>query len=93
MGPDQSLDLRMRAVLKPSGGIGGTLGRLAGGGRLQIPFFVRGTASDPKFLPDVQGATGGLLRSAILANGAKEGQADIAKEAGTISRDLLQKKK
>ena len=33
-----------------------------------IPFFVQGTTSDPKFLPDVKGMAGGLLQNALGGN-------------------------
>ena len=36
-----------------------------------IPFFIQGTTSDPKFLPDVKGMAGSLLNGAI---GGKPGQ-------------------
>ena len=37
-----------------------------------IPFTISGTTSDPKFLPDVKGMAGSLMKGAL--NGAKPGQ-------------------
>ena len=39
------------------------LSKLAGlsGKGASIPFFVTGTSSDPKFMPDVKGMVGGVL--------------------------------
>jgi hypothetical protein len=34
---------------------------VAGGGKGGIPFFIQGTASDPKFVPDVKGMVTGRL--------------------------------
>ncbi len=89
---DQSLDFTMKAMLKPSGGIGAGLTQLVKGGSLNVPFFVRGTASDPKFVPDMKKAAGGLLESA-LGQGTKEGQTDAGKALGNTLRGLFQKKK
>ncbi len=62
-----------------TGAAGGALGSLLGnlGGRggsgksggLTIPFLIQGTASDPKFIPDVKGLATSLLKSQ-LANAA-----------------------
>jgi hypothetical protein len=76
---DQSLDFTMQAMLKPSGG----LARLSKG--LNIPFSVRGTASDPKFIPDMKKAAGGLLGSATSGQGGGAG-------LGNTLRDPLKKK-
>jgi AsmA protein len=42
-------------------GIGGGGGGKGGG----IPFFIQGTTSDPKFMPDVQGMLGGELKQGL----------------------------
>jgi AsmA protein len=86
---DQSLDFTMKAMLKPSGAIGTGLTQLVKGGSLNIPFFVRGTASDPKFVPDMKKAAGGLLES-VLGQGTKKDQPN---SLGDKLRNLLQKKK
>jgi len=58
---DQSLDLVMRAAVKPTGPLGSGLGRLLKRDTLNIPFFIRGTSSDPKFVLDTKGAGGAML--------------------------------
>ena len=57
--PQNALDYKMSASL--SGGLGGGLTALAGGGKGGIPFFIQGTSSDPKFVPDVKGMVTGQL--------------------------------
>jgi len=57
--PQDALDYKMSAAL--SGGLGGGLTAVAGGGKGGIPFFIQGTASDPKFVPDVKGMVAGRL--------------------------------
>ncbi len=89
IGADESLDFTMKAMLKPSGAMGTGLTRFAKGGPLIVPFFVRGTASDPKFVPDVKNAIGGVLET-VLGQGKKEGQTNTF---GDTLRNLLQKKK
>jgi AsmA protein len=90
---DQSLDFTMRATLKPGGVLGGGLAQLVKGGALTVPFFVRGTASDPKFVPDVKNAAGGILNSVLSGQGAKEGQGNTGNAIGNALRDLFKKKK
>ena len=70
---DQSLDFTMRALLKPSGGVVGGLTKLTGGNALNLPFFVRGTASDPKFVPDTRRAAGSILGSVLSGKSGKSG--------------------
>jgi AsmA protein len=58
------------------GGLNQVLG--AGGsncksGGLKVPFQIRGTASDPKFLPDVGGVTASLLKSELSCAGGGAG--------------------
>lgn len=89
---DQSLDFTMQAMLKPAGTLGTGLSRLVKGGALNLPFFVRGTASDPKFVPNMKKAAGGLLGSA-LGQGSDKGQTDTGKALGDTLRGLFQKKK
>jgi AsmA protein len=55
--PQDALDYKMSASL--SGGLGGGLTAIAGG-KSGIPFFIHGTAADPKFVPDVKGMSGAL---------------------------------
>jgi AsmA protein len=66
MSADNNLDFKMVAALSSSG-VGGTLGGLMGGGGVskgaKLPFKIQGTASDPKFIPDVSGVASGMLGS------------------------------
>ena len=63
--PGGSLDYKMNASL--SGGAVTGLTQLAGiGGKGgSIPFFIQGTTSDPKFMPDVQGMVGSQLKGGL----------------------------
>jgi AsmA protein len=89
---DQSLDFVMSAMLKPGGTLGTSLARLVKGGALNVPFFIRGTASDPKFIPDTKRAAGSLFGSA-LGQGTKGGEASKGNALGNTLRNLFQKKK
>jgi len=75
-----ALDFKMAATLansatsssssgQPAVGIGGILGAIGGGkGNCKganIPFLIKGTTSDPKFLPDIEGIATGLLKSQL----------------------------
>jgi hypothetical protein len=52
-------------------GIGGLLSQVTGGaggckaGTTTVPFLIHGTASDPKFIPDVGGLAAGMLKSQL----------------------------
>jgi AsmA protein len=66
--PAGALDYKMNASL--SGGAVAGLTQLAGigggGGKSSgIPFFIQGTTSDPKFMPDVKGMVGGQLKGGL----------------------------
>ena len=66
--PAGALDYKMIASL--SGGAVAGLTQLAGigggGGKSSgIPFFIQGTTSDPKFMPDVKGMVGGQLKGGL----------------------------
>jgi AsmA protein len=63
--PGGALDYKMNASL--SGGAVTGLTQLAGiGGKGgNIPFFIQGTTSDPKFMPDVQGMVGSQLKNGL----------------------------
>jgi len=69
--PGGALDYKMNANL--SGGVVTGLTQLAGiGGKGgTIPFFIQGTTSDPKFVPDVQGIVGSQLKGGL--GGALQG--------------------
>jgi AsmA protein len=78
--PDRALDFKMHATVK-----GGLL-PAALGARTQsgIPFFIRGTASDPKFEPDLKGMAAGEV---------KDLKGDAVKAATGVLGGLLGKKK
>ncbi|HLK04434.1 MAG TPA: AsmA family protein [Candidatus Acidoferrum sp.] len=64
------------AVGNAGSGIGSILGAATGGGKsggckggTTIPFLIQGTASDPKFVPDVGGVAAGLLKSQLGCTG------------------------
>lgn len=70
--PAGALNYKMSASL--SGGAGAAISGLtqlagiAGGGGSKgggIPFFIQGTTSDPKFMPDVQGMLGSQLKQGL----------------------------
>ena len=53
-----------------AGGLGGILGKVAGGGGgggcnngLKVPFQIKGTTADPKFVPDVGGIAKDFFKS------------------------------
>jgi AsmA protein len=78
--PSNALNFKMNANL--SGGAVTGVTQLAGLGSKggAIPFFIQGTTSDPKFIPDVKGmasgVAGGMLQQALQGNKANPGQAN-----------------
>jgi AsmA protein len=66
--PSNALNFKMTANL--SGGMVTGVTQMAGlGGKGgSVPFFIQGTTSDPKFVPDVKGMAGGLLQGAMQGN-------------------------
>jgi AsmA protein len=70
-----------------AGGIGGILSQVkvgAGGckgGATTVPFLIHGTASDPKFIPDVGGLAAGMLKSQLGCAGTS---------AASTSKTLVQ---
>ncbi len=96
VGANNSLDFKMTAKLNTGTGVVGSLTRLAGvktGSDVGVPFFVRGTTSDPKFIPDTKGIAGGLLDSALSGKDAKAGETGKGQSLGDTLRGLLKKKK
>jgi hypothetical protein len=87
-----------------SGGLGGLLGQVTGGslggckgGGTTIPFQIQGTASDPKFIPDVGGLAAGMLKSQLgcvgnSASGSKTQQPNPNNPVDALS-GLFKKKK
>lgn len=80
-----NLDFKMAATITggmlggagtPANGIGSILGAVSGTQKnsnckngTTIPFLIQGTASDPKFVPDVGGVAAGLLKSQLGCTG------------------------
>ncbi len=88
------------------GGLGGLLTQVTGaaggckGGATTVPFLIHGTASDPKFIPDVGGLAAGLLKSQLgcagtSAAGSAKSSAQGQNPADAISAlgGLFKKKK
>jgi AsmA protein len=63
--PQNALDYKMMATL--NGSVVGGLSKIAGvsGSSESIPFFIQGTASDPKFVPDVKGVLNSQLKQRL----------------------------
>jgi hypothetical protein len=78
--PTRVLDMKMRVSVK-SGILPAALGARTQAG---IPFFIRGTAQDPKFEPDIKGMAAGELNNL---------KGTAAKAAGGLLDQLLNKKK
>lgn len=94
----------LAAVGGSGGGVGSVLGALGGGkgegckGGTTIPFLIQGTASDPKFVPDVGGVAAGMLKSQVGCAGgsaANAGKAGVQAPTDAVSTlgGLLGKKK
>lgn len=66
--PQNALDYKMTANL--NGSVVSGLSKMAGvgGNGATIPFSITGSASDPKFMPDVKGIVGSQLGSALKKN-------------------------
>lgn len=93
---DNALDFKMLAKLNAAGGLIGGLRRLAGikgPNTIDVPFSVRGTTSNPSFIPDVKGAAGNLLKSAASGSGSKAGDSKTTSSILDALRGVLQKKK
>jgi AsmA protein len=75
--PGGALDYKMTAKL--TGGAVAGLSQVAGlGGKSggAIPFFIRGTTSDPSFVPDVKGMLSGQLKSNLPVNPSQKNAID-----------------
>jgi AsmA protein len=70
--PENALRFKMSANL--SGGAVTGVTQMAGLGSKggSIPFFIEGTTSDPKFVPDVKGMAGSMLQQALQGNTGKK---------------------
>jgi AsmA protein len=97
-----NLDFKMAATLTggaigaiggTGAGVGGVLGALGGNksssckGGTTIPFMVQGTASDPKFVPDVGGVAAGMLKSQLGCAGGS--LSDVGKAGGQTPADTI----
>jgi AsmA protein len=74
----QVLDFKMRAAV-------------AGGATTNIPFFIQGTSSDPKFRPDVAGIAQEELNQRL--KGVKVGGANVGQNSGGLLNGIFGKKK
>lgn len=110
-----NLDFKMAATLTggaigAAGSAGAVVGARTGaqgggqasgckGGGTTIPFAIQGTASDPKFIPDVSGAAAGMIKGQLgcaggsAANLGKLGAGAPADSINTIGGLLGKKKK
>jgi AsmA protein len=109
-----ALDFKMVATLassvvanvaSPVSSVTGMLGKATGGGSgggckqgATVPFQIKGTTSDPKFIPDVGGLAAGMLKSQLGCAGGVAGAAGQAAPQGVEGAvgqlgGLLKKKK
>ena len=91
--PKNDLDFKMRVALHNSGGV---LQALGGKGDTNVPFFVRGTAANPSFVPDVKGIATEKVQSVLKndkINKALEGSGEAGKAAKGLLDSLLSGKK
>ncbi len=96
--PGGALDYKMNASL--SGGAVTGLTQMAGlGGKGgSIPFFIQGTTSDPKFVPDVKGMVGSQLKGGLGGalgglTGGKNSTGDSASPVDALGGLFGKKKK
>jgi AsmA protein len=90
--PEGALDFKMMADVH--GGVAGGLTKVAGvGGKGGggIPFSIKGTTSNPSFVPDVAGVAGSVAQGAL--GNVVSGQTGVAKGATGALGGLLGKKK
>jgi AsmA protein len=70
------------AVASPVSSVGGALGSSSCKGGTAVPFLIKGTTADPKFVPDVGGLAAGMLKSqAGCAGGLVTGAAKTGVQA------------
>ena len=105
------MDFKMAATLTstaasaatPVSSAGGLLGKVIGGSGggckqgLTVPFQIKGTTADPKFVPDVGGLAAGMLKSqlgcvgGLTGSAGKAGPEDATKALGQLG-GLFKKK-
>ena len=91
--PKNELDFKMRVALHNSGGV---LQAIGGKGDTTVPLFVRGTAANPSFVPDVKGMATEKVQSVLKSdkvNKALEGSGEAGKAAKGLLDSLLSGKK
>ena len=93
MATDQSLDFVMQAMVKTGGELGAGLKGHTKNGALKVPFFVRGTAADPKFVPDTKNAIRSLLESTFSGQSSDKEPTSTGDALGDALRGLFNKKK
>jgi len=72
-----------------AGALGGSKGSGCKGGTT-IPFQIQGTASDPKFVPDVGGAAANMLKSQLGCTGGSLGNlGNVAKPGAQSPTDAV----
>ena len=83
--PAQALDFKMRAKLVTEGGVMA----LVGSKQTAVPFAIQGTASNPKFVPDMKSMATGMATG--IANGLANGKLKDIKpdDAGKAAGDIL----
>ena len=100
-----NLDFKMAATLtggaigamgSAGAGVGSLVGALGGSkgsgckGGTTIPFQIQGTASDPKFVPDVGGAAANMLKSQLgCAGGSLSNLGNVAKPGTQSPTDAI----
>jgi AsmA protein len=74
-----------------AGGLGGSAGKMLGGGaagckngNIKVPLQIRGTTSNPQFVPDIGGAAASLLKSEFSCAGSG-GAGGITNAAGALA--------
>jgi AsmA protein len=78
-----------------AGGIGGLLSQVRGGaggckgGATTVPFLIHGTASDPKFIPDVGGLAAGMLKAQLGCAGTTAAGSTKALTQGQNPADAI----
>src|SRR4029077_16138684 len=98
------LDFKMAATLtdvignaaSPVSTAGSLLGKVAGGGGgckkgTTVPFLIKGTTKDPKFIPDVGGLAAGMLKSQLgcvgsVASGASQSPLNVNNPAEQLGQ-------
>jgi hypothetical protein len=99
-----ALTSTLGAVGSPVSDVGGLLGKATGGGSsggcksgTTVPFLIRGTTADPKFIPDVGGLAAGLLKSQLgcaggLSSTPQKGQRKLLPTQSTASAAFSKRK-